>query len=409
MPTEDCEKLVAKALTFVQWGIITARAYKRAAECLSASGSFEEAIRYFKEAANTVMKVDYPSARHYVFAIQCLVEASELSLQIDRYKEVDQCREKINRLLKSEKLHLDRSLISRISAIKHPPPHIVVSKNLPEVIKENESLVVNVEFISRYKDAYDVKLLEQVSEDFEIVDGMTQWTGDLPVEKKISLNYRLRPKSFGKFVLKPTQITFKDKTGIKTFTSKGESFEIRVVPTSIKIVKQLSIEETNVGKEVEIKIVAVNKSEKDIYNVVFSDEVPEKQDFDYVGSSSTVRKKLRKDETRTFKSKLIPKTIGEFKLGSATLKFLDRDGVEFELKSNDLKLKVTEKPIESNKIEHLQKVALEDKLLKIFKSIEKLETRISALEEKIRLCPKCGALVIDPKSKFCGICGQKID
>jgi len=40
--------------------------------------------------------------------------------------------------------------------------------------------------------------------------------------------------------------------------------------------------------------------------------------------------------------------------------------------------------------------------------IKQLERRISALEKIIHTCPNCGALIVNPKAKFCGVCGERI-
>ena len=40
--------------------------------------------------------------------------------------------------------------------------------------------------------------------------------------------------------------------------------------------------------------------------------------------------------------------------------------------------------------------------------IKQLERRISALEKIVHTCPNCGALIVNPKAKFCGVCGERI-
>jgi len=44
----------------------------------------------------------------------------------------------------------------------------------------------------------------------------------------------------------------------------------------------------------------------------------------------------------------------------------------------------------------------------IKKELEGISTRISAIEEfigSLKKCQECGAMIIDPKAKFCGFCG----
>lgn len=448
MSSKDCEIILEMAKS-LPYGLNKAKALIRAAYCFRDSKKLKEAVDCLKDAYYAATSVSKHSSKHYYYALRSLVEGAKLSFQIGDYKStvefLDHLREIIQkrpslysenekRVIKALEV-LSKSIINLdeyqyfeglkllcdqktriqageqlvMAALSAQPPYVRILRKIPEIVNEAEPFLVEIELTCENKDVYEVNVCEDLLEDFQVVDGMTSWAGDVPAGKKMVFSYRLKAKKFGEFAIKPTQVTYKTKVLPwinKTFKLTGEPFKIKVLPTKVKIHKKLSTTKTDVNNEVGLYISVINESEKDIYDLEILDNIPDKNDFEYVGSHSFTRKQLLKGETRTFEAKIIPKTRGNFLLGPAVMKFKDVDGCEFEIKSNDWALKVASLDLDSQ--QKTGETSSSKIFEEVFAKLEQLDRRIKVFEEKLRMCSNCGALMVDPKARFCGVCGEEL-